>query len=44
MTAHHTWIVEDNTLYREAVLFALEPEESITCEAFHSAEAALQHL
>ena len=44
VTAHHTWIVEDNTLYREAVLFALEPEDRITCEAFHSAEAALQPL
>ena len=44
MSAHQTWIVEDNTAYREAVLFALEPEQDIICTAFHSAEAALRYL
>jgi DNA-binding NarL/FixJ family response regulator len=42
---YRIWIIEDNTPYREAVMFALESEDSITCEgAFRSAEAALQNL
>jgi len=43
--AYRIWIIEDNTPYREAVLFALESAENIICEcSFRSAEAALQHL